>query len=114
MDDFEADWLHHQPFDFLHGREIEGCLSNDRKLFEQAFKHLSPGGYIELQAAYPPLKSDDGTGDKAIDFHEWVNTLCDASVKFGKPLTCAPEWKAKLEEAGFIDVQQQIFKVGRS
>ncbi|KAJ4188377.1 hypothetical protein NW755_006535 [Fusarium falciforme] len=111
VDDFEADWLYRHPFDFIHGRELEGCLSNDRKLFQQAFKHLSPGGYIELQAAYPPLKSDDDTGDKATDFHKWVNTICDASAKFGKPLTCAPEWKAKLEEVGFVDVHQEIRKV---
>ncbi|KAM6517613.1 hypothetical protein FSOLCH5_008580 [Fusarium solani] len=111
VDDFEADWLYRHSFDFIHGRELEGCLSNDKKLFQQAFKHLSPGGYIELQAAYPPLKSDDDTGDKATDFHKWVNTICDASAKFGKPLTCAPEWKAKLEEVGFVDVQQEIRKV---
>ncbi|KAI8664798.1 hypothetical protein NCS56_00913700 [Fusarium sp. Ph1] len=111
VDDFEADWLYRHPFDFIHGRELEGCLSNDKKLFQQAFKHLSPGGYIELQAAYPPLKSDDDTGDKATDFHKWVNTICDASAKFGKPLTCAPEWKTKLEEVGFVDVQQEIRKV---
>ncbi|WAO91460.1 Hypothetical protein NCS54_00893300 [Fusarium falciforme] len=111
VDDFEADWLYRHPFDFIHGRELEGCLSNDKKLFQQAFKHLSPGGYIELQAAYPPLKSDDDTGDKATDFHKWVNTICDASAKFGKPLTCAPEWKTKLEEVGFVDVHQEIRKV---
>ncbi|KAJ4176425.1 hypothetical protein NW759_017535 [Fusarium solani] len=111
VDDFEADWLYRRPFDFVHGRELEGCLSDDKKLFQQAFKHLSPGGYIELQAAYPPLKSDDNTGDKATDFHKWVNTICDASAKFGKPLTCAPGWRAKLEEVGFVDVQQEIRKV---
>ncbi|RSL55526.1 hypothetical protein CEP53_007083 [Fusarium sp. AF-6] len=111
VDDFEADWLYHRQFDFIHGRELEGCLSNDKKLFKQAYKHLSPGGYIELQAAYPPLKSDDDTGDKATDFHKWVNTICDASAKFGKPLTGAPEWRAMLEEVGFVDVQQEIRKV---
>ncbi|KAL2678450.1 hypothetical protein Neosp_009196 [[Neocosmospora] mangrovei] len=111
VDDFEADWLYRHSFDLIHGRELEGCLSNDKKLFQQAFKHLSPGGYIELQAAYPPLKSDDDTGNKATDFHKWVNTICEASAKFGKPLTCAPEWKARLEEVGFVDVQQEIRKV---
>ncbi|KAM5344027.1 hypothetical protein ACJ41O_012564 [Fusarium nematophilum] len=111
VDDFEADWLYRRPFDFIHGRELEGCLSNDLKLFKQAFEHLSPGGYLELQAAYPPLMSDDGTAEKATDFQQWVNTICEAAAKFGKPLTCAPEWKSKLEEAGFVDVQQEIRKV---
>ncbi|KAF5009123.1 hypothetical protein FDECE_4675 [Fusarium decemcellulare] len=111
VDDFEADWLFHTPFDFIHARELEGCISDDRKLFRQAFEHLKPGGYFELQAAYPPFKSDDGTAAQAVNFGQWMTTIIDGAAKFGKPLDCAPSWKAKLEEAGFVDCQQQIFKV---
>ncbi|KAH8661723.1 hypothetical protein BGZ61DRAFT_368615, partial [Ilyonectria robusta] len=48
VDDFESEWLYRTPFDFIHARELEGCITNDDKLFQRAFQHLVPGGYIEL------------------------------------------------------------------
>ncbi|KAM5343699.1 hypothetical protein ACJ41O_012236 [Fusarium nematophilum] len=111
VDDFEAEWLYRRPFDFIHARELEGCISNDKKLFERAFEHLSPGGYFEVQAVYTRFHSDDGTADKATSAQDWMEKICGGAAKFGKPLDCAPEWKAKLEEVGFVDVQQVIRKV---
>lgn len=111
VDDFEAEWPYSRPFDFIHGRELEGCIADDDKLFAQAFKHLSPGGYFELQAAYTRFLSDDDTGKKATDVHSWCSQLVAGIEKFGKPIDGAPTWKKKLEEAGFQDVQQEILKV---
>lgn len=111
VDDFEAEWPYSRPFDFIHGRELEGCIADDDKLFAQAFKHLNPGGYFELQAAYTRFLSDDDTAKKATDVHSWCSQLVAGIEKFGKPIDGAPTWKKKLEEAGFQDVQQEILKV---
>ncbi|KAJ4244203.1 hypothetical protein NW762_014584 [Fusarium torreyae] len=111
VDDFEADWLYHTSFDFIHTRELEGCIGNDSRFFEQALEHLSPGGYLEMQAVNAALFSDDGTLDKATNAQLWLKTLVEGSAKFGKPLDCAPTWKAKLEAAGFVDVHEDIRKV---
>ncbi|KAI8710756.1 hypothetical protein NCS52_01535400 [Fusarium sp. LHS14.1] len=53
IDDFEEEWLYTKPFDFIHARELEGCISDDDILFRRAFEHLKPGRYIEFQATYP-------------------------------------------------------------
>ncbi|KAH6885407.1 S-adenosyl-L-methionine-dependent methyltransferase [Thelonectria olida] len=111
VDDFESEWLFHKPFDFIHARELGGCISNDEVLFQRAFKHLNPGGFIEFQAVYPSLRSDDDNADKATNAQYWIKTICEATAKFGKPLDGASKWKDKLQAAGFVDVQQEIRKI---
>ncbi|KAJ4181538.1 hypothetical protein NW767_014125 [Fusarium falciforme] len=111
VDDFEAEWLYTKPFDFIHARELEGCISDDDELFRRAFLHLAPGGYIEFQAANPRWMSDDGTADKAENAQSWLKVLLEGSAKFGKPLEIAVDWKGKMEKAGFVDVQQEVRKM---
>ncbi|KAF5007755.1 hypothetical protein FDECE_5927 [Fusarium decemcellulare] len=113
VDDFESDWPFEEPFDFIHARELEGCIRDDDRLFRQAFQHLTPGGYIELQAAYTRFVSDDDTAEKAENAQSWLETLIAGLAQFGTPLDCAINWKQKLEAAGFINVQQEVRKVGR-
>ncbi|KAM5352931.1 hypothetical protein ACJ41O_005653 [Fusarium nematophilum] len=111
VDDFEADWLYTTPFDFIHARELEGCISDNDELCRRAFRHLAPGGYVEFQAANPRWMSDDGTVEKAESAQSWLKTLLEGSAKFGKSLEVAVEWRAKMEAAGFVDVQQEIRKM---
>ncbi|KAG5794788.1 hypothetical protein H9Q69_006173 [Fusarium xylarioides] len=111
VDDFEAEWLYHTPFDFIHARELEGCISDDSRFFQQALQHLAPGCYIEMQAVAAPFLSDDGTDEKAVNAQLWLKTLCEGSAKFGKPIDCAPLWKDKLIAAGFENVRQEIRKM---
>lgn len=111
MEDFEAEWLYTKPFDFIHGRELEGCISDEDALFRRAFKHLKPGGHIELQAAYPHCLSDDSTAEKAENTQSWLKSLLEGSAKFGKSLEGVIGWKEKLVKVGFVDVKQEILKV---
>ncbi|KAF5013376.1 hypothetical protein FDECE_623 [Fusarium decemcellulare] len=100
VDDFEAEWLYKTPFDFIHGRELEGCIGDEDQLFRRAFENLTPGGYIEFQATYPRWLSDDGTAEKAENAQKWLKHLLEGSAKFGKSLEGAINWKEKLEKAG--------------
>ncbi|KAL1979478.1 hypothetical protein VTN96DRAFT_5722 [Rasamsonia emersonii] len=110
IDDFEEEWVYTTPFDFIHGRELEGCIADDERLFRQAFKHLRSGGYIELQCAAPYFLSHDNTAEKAKYCQMWVKGLRDGGIKFGKPFHNVPEWKDKLKKAGFVDVQETILE----
>ncbi|KAM0421292.1 hypothetical protein ACHAPT_010820 [Fusarium lateritium] len=111
VDDFEDDWVYKRAFDFIHGRELEGCMSDDLLLFRRVFQSLLPNGYIEFQGVEARFVSDDGTLEKATNAQVWMQTLRDGSVKFGKPLNNAPTWKDKLIEAGFVDVKHEIRKL---
>lgn len=114
VDDFEDDWVYKAPFDFIHARELEGCIADDARLFRQMFQNLVSGGYVELQAVDSIFACDDGTIAKAPKAQFWVQTLRESSARFGKPVNGAPTWKKKLEKTGFVDVQERILKVSIS
>lgn len=114
IDDFESDWLYKNKFDFIHGRELEGCVADEERLFRQAFEHLRPGGYLEWVGAYAWFFSDDGTDEKAEYTKKWLKLFHEAAGKFGKSFETAPTWKEKMEKVGFVDVKQTVFKVGPS
>ncbi|KAI1931097.1 hypothetical protein LOZ66_001838 [Ophidiomyces ophidiicola] len=113
IDDFEAEWPY-QPsasFDFIHARNIAGSVSDYDKLFDQAFDHLSRGGYLELQNLEANFFSDDGTDKRAVTATQWQQLLLMGSAKFGKRLDVEDMWKEKMEKAGFVDVVDESFKV---
>ncbi|KAI1961087.1 hypothetical protein LOZ58_003575 [Ophidiomyces ophidiicola] len=113
IDDFEAEWPY-QPsasFDFIHARNIAGSVSDYDKLFDQAFDHLSRGGYLELQNLEANFFSDDGTDKRAVTATQWQQLLLIGSEKFGKRLDVEDMWKEKMEKAGFVDVVDESFKV---
>ncbi|KAH7362171.1 S-adenosyl-L-methionine-dependent methyltransferase [Plectosphaerella cucumerina] len=111
VDDFEQDWIYRKPFDYIHARELGGCVGDDEQLFRRAYEHLAPGGYFEMQAVYPRFLSDDGTAKLAVDAQFWMTNICEGSGKFGKPLDAAPTWLEKFKAAGFTDVHQDVRKL---
>jgi SAM-dependent methyltransferase len=111
IDDFEAEWSYSRPFDFIHGRELVGCVNNYDRLFRQAFKNLKSGGYFELQSFKIQLYSDDGSLDKAKYTLQWVDLLQEASRKFGKSMLDMDNWKERMIKTGFTGVGCRIEKI---
>ncbi|KAF4954400.1 hypothetical protein FSARC_12143 [Fusarium sarcochroum] len=111
VDDFEQNWVYHDNFDYIHARELGGCITDEDQLFRRAFDHLSPGGYFEVQAVYPRFLSDDDTAKLAEDAQFWMANICKGAEKFGKPLDSPPAWLDKMKAAGFVEVEQEIRKV---
>ncbi|KAL2012844.1 hypothetical protein VTN00DRAFT_369 [Thermoascus crustaceus] len=114
VDDFEAEWTYSRNFDFIHGREIEGSVRDYDRLFERCFEHLRPGGYLEMQSMGVVTYSDDGSDERATNFHQVVDLIQEASGKFGKSMKTMGTWKGKMEKAGFTNVKQKVFKVPQS
>jgi hypothetical protein len=75
-----------------------------------ATSQLEPGGYFEAQDMAVPFGCDDGTLTEDSDLWTWVLWLMQAMEAFGRPLTAAQNWKALLEEAGFVDVVERVYK----
>ncbi|KAF5660206.1 methyltransferase [Fusarium heterosporum] len=111
VDDFEDPWIYKKPFDYIHARELEGCISNEEHFFEQAFQNLNSGGYLELQAQRGVFLSDDDTVKKAVNAEVWAEAVRDSSSKFGKPIDCVRQWKDKMIKAGFVEVHEEIRKI---
>ncbi len=57
-----------------------------------------------------PLGCDDGTLKKDSDLWVWMSLVMEAMEKMGRPVIAAQQWKPLLEQCGFEDVTQTIYK----
>lgn len=62
VDDCESSWPYNldQGFDFIHIRSMAGSINDWPKLFKQAYKHASPGGWIEIQEYAIQMHVEEG------------------------------------------------------
>lgn len=111
IDDFEHLWSHSQPFDFIHGRELEGCIRDHDRLFEQALGNLNPNGWLEMATFETCTYSDDETHQGATNMCYAIKNIHESSLVFGKDMTSSPTWKSRMEKAGFVNVKEDIYKV---
>lgn len=114
VDDAESEWSYQpeEAFDFIHGRGLGGSISNWGRLYSQIYENLIPGGWCEFQEYQGWVHSDDdtiNTGGTATK--QWLDLLDEATVKFGKQLNVASRQKQWMIDAGFVDVQEEIYKV---
>jgi SAM-dependent methyltransferase len=114
VSDFEQPWNYppKEKFDFIHGRALCGSVSDFPKLLRQIYDNLNPGGWVEFQDYIGRYSSDDDTLGLVPAMTEWRRQLSEASEKAGKPLNIADEFKRLFQEAGFVHVQEERYKVG--
>lgn len=77
IDDYESDWPYRKPFDYIHARELMGCIANEDLFIQRAFEHLAPGGWFEAQATYCYFASDDDSRRKAPNALLWEKNIVD-------------------------------------
>lgn len=107
----EPDWLYPpEHFSYIHTRILLGCFEDFRQIIHRSFKYLEPGGYMESQEYYPSTFCDDGTLRQDWMFLQWMAHLDDAAMTLGRPLRIANKLKRWYEEAGFVDVEERVFK----
>lgn len=73
-------------------------------------RNLSPGGYIELLDPIYPMGCDDDTFPKTSAGYLWTKLMSDAGAKIGRPLDAVLRYKGQLEEVGFVDVMEKVYK----
>jgi hypothetical protein len=66
---------------------------------------------MEMQEYHCHVYSDDGTAAEAIYLLDWVEQMNEASKSFGKELRTANGLKKHMENAGFVDLHEEIYKV---
>ena len=57
------------------------------------------------------LTSDDGTVDEKHFMHRWSATIMEASERTGKSLGAFNTMTQGIKDAGFVDVEEKVFKV---
>ncbi|EPS35856.1 hypothetical protein H072_10682 [Dactylellina haptotyla CBS 200.50] len=106
IDDVESDWTYTPAsFDLIFSRYMLGSIQDWPRLFEQIFKALKPGGYIEILEPDSTLRCDDGSLTLESALLEWNKLFVDAAEISGRTLVGAPKYASWLEEAGFVDIK---------
>lgn len=71
--------------------------------------NTNPGGYLEVQDICSPPRCDDDTF-AGTHLETWGRLMLEASLKLGLPLNSAEGVKQVMEEAGYVDVVEVIYK----
>lgn len=116
IDDVEQEWTFPTDyFDFIHMRHLEAAISDWPTLYEQAFKHLKAGGYVEVKhtdiAAY---SQSLGPLPETHPYERWTKVMFEASEKLGKSIRhpVRDHGTAKdMEKAGFVDIVEKSWQI---
>jgi hypothetical protein len=111
IEDLNSTWTYPENhFDFIHIRELFGCVSDWDDFFAQAFAHTKPGGYVEIMEHSVWPVSDDGTVNDQSFLTLWGRTVVEMGERFGKSFTIWKESKSQMERAGFVDIVEKRYK----
>ncbi|KAE9367287.1 S-adenosyl-L-methionine-dependent methyltransferase [Stipitochalara longipes BDJ] len=110
IDDIEEPWTYKYKFDFLHLRMMTGSIADWQKCFHQCYENLNPGGWVEIKDMRLPIEDNDNSFPKDCAVKNWTELAMEGAEKVGRSLNSAAKYKAQLEEAGFQNVVEKIFR----
>lgn len=112
VEDAESDWIYPiNNFDFIHTRQLLGGISNWPRFFQQAYTHIRPGGWLELQETPANPFTDTETPPPAdLPIFRVFSLMKMASLSAGRALYYE-SFKAQMEEAGFVDIEETRVKI---
>ncbi|KAK7415024.1 hypothetical protein QQX98_006161 [Neonectria punicea] len=109
VNDVEEQWMFHAKFDFIYSRMMTAALADWPRFFRQAYDNLAPGGWLET-VDICPIACDDRNMKDDSALARWVTQLLDGTRKVSRPFDGALRYKMQMEEVGFRDVTQVVFK----
>ena len=112
----ETDWSRDEDsFDLIHARFLAGSLASYQEVIETSRKYLKPGsGWVELHEIDPTPLCDDSSMPEDWAFKKWEEGLhFAAEEKLDPPrsIRVGGRLKGWLQEAGYVDLQQMVYKV---
>ena len=111
----EDEWLRPEDsFDLIHVSMMIGALKSYRKLVKTSYQYIKPGdGWLECWELSADPKCDDGTMKDDYGFKEWEESIAQAAFDKEPPRSTryAPKISSYMRSAGFIDIQEQIYKL---
>ncbi|CAO2653286.1 Nn.00g026970.m01.CDS01 [Neocucurbitaria sp. VM-36] len=113
IEDVEEDWLFRKDsFDFIFGRELLMAIRDWPRLIQQAYDHLKPGGFLEMEMTYPKTFCEDGSIDlETSAYAESARLLFECGRQMNVPWEACLEWKEQFKAVGFEDVTETILPI---
>ncbi|KAL4733935.1 hypothetical protein BDV11DRAFT_70174 [Aspergillus similis] len=115
--DLEGPWpfTAKEAFHLIHGEALGGLLKDWDGVYANVFKHLVPGGWVEIREhdlKFCPREGKEKEMEGKWDAtKQWSELMNEAAQKFGKKINMGAKQKELMEKAGLVDVQEQVFKV---
>ncbi|CAI4215471.1 unnamed protein product [Parascedosporium putredinis] len=99
-------------FDYIHIRHTLHSIKNRRDLLERAYKHLKPGGYLEIQELHYEPQADDSTltPETTYRLRDFFFHLSQGLLALGADLHAITHVADDLRELGFEKVTQTTLK----
>ncbi|KAJ5645582.1 hypothetical protein N7507_011593 [Penicillium longicatenatum] len=123
--DAQSQWTYHEPFDLIHIRGLSGAFSDWHSIYQQAFAHLKPGGYIEVADTDPAGdtvtvttnsndENESGGGSNTPNLRTYASALRASGEISGCPRDLRHLRKEALLAAGFenVTVIEETFPIG--
>lgn len=112
VDDITLPWTHTKNhYDFIHARALYGAIADWPTLFHEVYEHLKPNGWFESVETGMGYLSDDNSIPADDCVTRWTRNLEKASEMIGKPFGIAHKTAGWMQDAGFVDVHKEVYKV---
>ena len=105
IDDATEEWTFTQPFDLIHMRNLSGAFSDWDAIYREAFKHLKPGGYIEI-IDIEPIEMPKSPQNSYVGI--FAGAVQAAADKAGRPIGVRHLKRPILEAVGFRSVRTTV------
>ena len=94
-------------------RWLVGSVSDWNALYEQAFRALRPGGWLESYEGFAGAESDDDSIPADSPIGQWGKIFINFGETIGRSFTIvADEVQRKgMQAAGFVDIEEVDLKV---
>lgn len=111
--DADDDWTFSSNFDLIHTRIMNDfSLRSWPRFFQQAYEHLSPGGWVECQEFDYHRRSDDNTIPKNSRLKHWEEEWTKGMNRIGLAGPCDPELvMSQMRDVGLVNVHTRLFKM---
>ncbi|KJZ69144.1 hypothetical protein HIM_11462 [Hirsutella minnesotensis 3608] len=110
VENVETEWSESERYDFIHLRDMSGSIKDWPSLFHKIYRALKPGGVMEAHETLPTVSSSNQVLALENALVGLMRDLVHAHSIIGRPLDPVPTFRTCAEEAGFVDVSEEIFE----
>ena len=108
VDDAEEEWNFGQSFDLIHMRNLSGSFKHWSAIYDECFRHLNPGGYLEI-IDFDHSRTAEPIPDSYVAIY--LSAIREASERSGRLWGVAHHRRGLVEAAGFEEVRRTSLTV---
>ncbi|KAI9782517.1 MAG: hypothetical protein M1816_001855 [Peltula sp. TS41687] len=108
VDDAEEEWTFGQSFDLIHMRNLSASFRSWAEIYDECFRHLSPGGYVEV-VDFDHSQTAKPVPDSYVAI--FISAIREAAERSGRHWSIAHLRRGVIEAAGFVDVKRTTMEI---